>query len=70
MREKMKKKPEDTQKDPFDGAYVGNIWGWKFSRLSLIIMLVVGALILLRYWQVYHADATPSSSPSVEIPEK
>lgn len=33
------------KKDPFDGDYVGNIWGWKFSLLGLaLILLLLGVM--------------------------
>lgn len=50
----LKKKymsPTDAQKepkDPFDGDYIGNIWGWKFSIFGLILILFFGGIILYR----------------------
>ncbi|MCB0640059.1 MAG: hypothetical protein KDC44_00395 [Phaeodactylibacter sp.] len=43
-------KPEAQKepKDPFDGDYIGNIWGWKFSIFGLILILFFGGIILYR----------------------
>lgn len=39
----------EEQKDPFDGEYIGNIFGWKFSLLGLALILVLGSLMLYRH---------------------
>ncbi len=47
------KKESPDQKPPFsDTGYVGNVWGWKFSYLSLVIILVTLAAVLARYCYV------------------
>ncbi|GEM_PF-3266444 len=38
--------------------YIGNIWGWKFSLISLAIILATMALMVLRY---YTMDNPPDS---------
>jgi predicted MFS family arabinose efflux permease len=35
-----------------DPHYVGNIWGWRFSYFSLILILAMLALMLYRYAQL------------------
>ncbi len=55
----------NKEKDPFDGEYIGNIWGWKFSRLSFYIILFIGAVMLIRYCQV--ADEGGFDKPASAI---
>ncbi len=38
----------NKQKDPFDGEYIGNIWGWKLSFIGLGVILFFIILVLLR----------------------
>ena len=40
---------DPEKKDPFDGEYIGNIWGWKFSLWSLVLILVIGVIIAYRH---------------------
>ena len=35
-------------KDPFDGEYIGNIWGWKMSFIGLGVILFFLLVVLLR----------------------
>ena len=37
-------------KDPFDGEYVGNIWGWKFSLIGLVVILLSLGLLIYRHY--------------------
>jgi len=39
------------ENDEFEGEYIGNMWGWKFSYFSLGLIIVLMALIGFRYWQ-------------------
>ena len=32
--------------------YIGNIWGWKFSKLGAVIILAALALMAYRWYQV------------------
>ncbi len=45
---KHKNDPHDDQKDTNE-EYAGNIWGWKFSFISLGIIVVMLLLMLYRY---------------------
>jgi hypothetical protein len=38
------------KRDPFDGDYIGNIWGWKFSLVGLALLVVLGGLIAYRHY--------------------
>ena len=45
----MSNQEENKEKrDPFDGDYIGNIWGWKFSFIGLGMIVFFGAIILYR----------------------
>lgn len=37
------------KRDPFDGEYIGNIWGWKFSLFGLVLILLFLGLMLYRH---------------------
>ena len=41
---------KEEKKDPFDGEYIGNIWGWKFSLFGAGLMLVLLAVIVYRHY--------------------
>lgn len=34
-----------------DNAYIGNMWGWRFSFISLGIIVVFFILFLIKQWQ-------------------
>lgn len=40
----------EDKKDPFDGEYIGNIWGWKFSLIGLVLILLLLGLMVYRHW--------------------
>ena len=41
---------KEEKKDPFDGDYIGNIWGWKFSYLGLgMIVFLLGIMAYRHY---------------------
>ena len=37
------------KKDPFDGEYMGNIWGWKFSLWGLALIVLLSGIALYRH---------------------
>lgn len=37
--------------DEFEGAYIGNMWGWKFSLFSLALILIFSAFIAFEYFK-------------------
>lgn len=52
--------------EPWDGEYIGNIWGWKFSIISAIIIALFFALF---FWRMkvnqengYVPDPVPETS--------
>lgn len=50
MEDKDKRTPEEHEEHPFQ--YVGNMWGWKFSYISLGIILFFIGLIAVRHWML------------------
>lgn len=40
---------EKEKKDPFDGDYIGNIWGWKFSLWGLGLIIVLSGMMMYRH---------------------
>ena len=41
---------KEEKKDPFDGDYIGNIWGWKFSYIGLgMIVFLLGIMAYRHY---------------------
>lgn len=42
----------EDKKDPFDGEYIGNIFGWKLSMVGLVLILLLLALMLYRHWKL------------------
>lgn len=69
---KQKDKDEQDQLwgDPFDGEYIGNIWGWRFSIISLIIILLMGLLFLYRHYKYGNVDLNQMVPQQQEAPLK
>ncbi len=68
MREKEK------YNDPFDGEYIGNIWGWKISFWGLALILVLVAFMWYRHqqvgeWGMIKKEQTVTTSDSLRIPK-
>ena len=40
---------KSERKDPFDGEYIGNIWGWKFSLFGGAVIVLLLALVIYRH---------------------
>lgn len=38
------------QRDPHDGDYIGNIFGWKLSMIGLVVIIGLGLLIGIRHY--------------------
>jgi len=45
----MTKNQREMPWEPWDGKYIGNIWGKKFTRIAIGIVLFFGILIAVRY---------------------
>lgn len=57
------------KKDPMDGEYIGNIFGW---RISIIGAIVIGGLLLLAIGRSYYLDVPMGFedplAPKTEVP--
>ncbi len=53
-------------KENKDKAYPGNIWGWKFSFISLGIIVVLLVLAIYRYSTLDHSPPIFQESSSLE----
>lgn len=41
---------EPEKKDPFDGEYIGNIWGWRMSMIGAAVMALLISLAAYRHY--------------------
>ncbi len=41
---------KEERKDPFDGEYMGNIWGWRFSLIGLVLIVFLTGVIVYRHY--------------------
>ncbi len=41
---------KDERKDPMDGEYIGNIWGWKISFMGLALILILLSIMIYRHY--------------------
>ncbi|OAV45398.1 hypothetical protein A3850_013245 [Lewinella sp. 4G2] len=44
--------PDADNKDPYDGEYIGNIFGWKISMIGLAVILFFTALAAYRHYSL------------------
>lgn len=44
----MGKEQQEERKDPFDGEYIGNIWGWRNSFIGLGVILFMFVVLGIR----------------------
>jgi|GEM_PF-1179652 len=44
----MSNEEQEERKDPFDGDYIGNIWGWRMSFMGLGIIVFMFAVLGIR----------------------
>ncbi len=57
---------DNKRKDPFDGEYLGNIWGWKLSFIGLGVILFFLFLALFRQYQTGRSMFDPPPPSSVD----
>ena len=61
----MEKNTKRTQLwDEWDGEYIGNMWGWRFSMLGLALIIAVSLLVWYRYSQLEESE---KSNNPIEI---
>jgi hypothetical protein len=66
MSERSGKEQEEEKKDPFDGEYLGNIWGWRFSLFGLALLLIMLSLMIYRHYTL----GVPFGGEPAPEPEK
>ena len=60
---------KNEKKDPFDGEYIGNIWGWRTTFMGLGLILVVAGLAIYRHISLgvpFGETETPEKVEQVE----
>lgn len=62
----MIEKDKQPAKDP---RYVGNMWGWKFSYISLIIILFFVGMIVVRHWMLGEPFDPAKIKPPIPVEE-
>jgi len=41
---------KEEKRDPLDGEYIGNIWGWRLSLIGLVVLAFFLGLIAYRHY--------------------
>lgn len=68
----------EGKKDPFDGEYIGNIWGWRNSFIGLVFILFMFAVLFIRIMTMKEpvvdpieesAPKPPLESEKVAVPQ-
>jgi predicted MFS family arabinose efflux permease len=61
---------EKKKKDPWDGEYIGNLWGWRFSLIGLaLIVAMVGIMVYRHYTLGVPFGAEQPERPEVSAPD-
>ncbi len=58
----------ENKRDPFDGPYVGNIWGKRMTLYGGIFILLMLAIVLYRHWAMDVPFGMDEQQPTVEQP--
>lgn len=67
MRDQPEKR-SDERRDPFDGDYIGNIWGWRFSLIGLALIVLMGGIMIYRHYALGVPFGEPPPGESTEAP--
>ncbi len=62
----MSKPEQEERKDPYDGEYIGNIWGWRNSFIGLGVILFMLAVLGIR---AVTMDPLPEEGQTVDPTE-
>lgn len=62
----MSKEEQEERKDPYDGEYIGNIWGWRNSFIGLGVILFMLAVLGIR---AVTMDPLPEEGQTVDPTE-
>lgn len=41
---------QSEERDPFDGEYIGNIWGWRISLIGAAVIVLLSAFAAYRHY--------------------
>lgn len=41
---------KEEKKDPFDGEYIGNIWGWRISMIGAALIVLLASFAAYRHY--------------------
>ena len=53
-----------------DDAYVGNIWGWKFSIISLVFILILVGIMIYRHAQIDPSQVDENAVEQIDLIER
>ncbi len=56
------KKGQNSKENDQDTEYIGNIWGWKFSRWALVIIALLAIWVFIRSQNVKPLEPTQKHS--------
>lgn len=62
----MDHKDKQPTEDP---RYTGNLWGWRFSFISLIIILFFVGMIVVRHWMLGEPFDSSKIKPPIPVEE-
>lgn len=57
-----------SQSEDSEEEYIGNIWGWKFSRIALVVIIFFVIWVAIRYFQ-YKDKIQPEGLKMEQIDE-
>ena len=63
----MPKEQKEGPWDPWDGEYIGNVWGWKFSFISLGIILFFLFIAIYRFATLDQQATTPNEKTEISV---
>ncbi|MEZ5039274.1 MAG: hypothetical protein R2828_05265 [Saprospiraceae bacterium] len=58
----------ESKKDPFDGEYIGNIWGWRNSFIGLGFILFMFAILFIRMMTMKEPAVDPIEESAPKPP--
>jgi len=58
----------ENSRDPFDGPYVGNVWGKRMTLYGGIFILIMLAIVLYRHWAMEAPFGMDEEQPTIEQP--
>ncbi len=56
----------EEKKDPFDGDYIGNIWGWRISMIGAAVIVLLSAFAAYRHYTLDVPFGMEGQAPAKE----